>query len=363
MSVQKKRAFSLSAALITLALVSACSSPVTEPNGEAPEGNGATDVDFCAAPLNDEPVSISFSGPIEGFAPLLLAVESGAFEAAGIDLSLERVPAADSLAQMGQGRLDGQWSSYSASHMNAVGAGIEMIWVAPSYEMPSMTVTQQMPGFWANVKYVGTGPEPDLSGLVGQTVGTPTRGTAVDGWVLAQALEAQGLSYGDVAYAQMSGADSLAALENDAVAAAWLSGPLDQQAYDNPNLRLIATYNTGLNGSGLIVGPSFLEKPEVLTKFLQVIAETSAKYLQGDYHNDDEVVDMLSNAIGQEPTMIKASVPLIFDATLDLSNGAAYINGLQEFTRTNVGLDYADNLSASSFFDASFARDAASCLD
>jgi ABC-type nitrate/sulfonate/bicarbonate transport system substrate-binding protein len=351
----------LGASVLALALLTGCASGPTSPKPE-PTETDATSAS-CNVPLKNERVSLTVSTLIEGFAPIVMAMQSGAFEAAGIDFTLEKISASDSLPQIAQGRLDGQLTSYSVGNMNAVANGIEMKWVAPFYELPPTSVTEELPGYWASTKFAGTGAKPDLTSLKGQTVASPTGGSGAGGWLLAKALEKQGLKFSDVKFTTAAGADALIALENGAVAAAWLSAPHNQKAHKNPNLRLAATYEPGLNGSGIIVGPSLLDRPEVLTKLLQVLSEMNEKYLQGDYHQNAEVVAMLAKGLDQDPAIIKAGLPLIFDQTLDMADAAAYVEGLQKFARANGGgLDYDKDLSADKLVAPEFAAAAATCL-
>ncbi|KRA25252.1 hypothetical protein ASD65_13085 [Microbacterium sp. Root61] len=350
-------ALGLALLLTTLAGCASSGAPTGDPTPAPTSGD-----DHCTTTLAGDKVVLTVSTLIEGFAPLVIAMQSGAFEEAGLDVSVEKISAADSLAQIGQGRLDGQLTSYSVGNMNAVASGVDMLWVAPFYELPSADSGQPLPGYWARTDLVGTGAKPDLAGLEGQTIASPTGGTGAGGMVLDKALESEGLSIDDVAFTTASGGDALIALENGAVGGAWLSAPFNQTAASNPDLRLAATYATGINGSGIIIGPSLIERPEVLVKLLQVLAETNEKYLQGDYHDNAEAVAYLAKGLEQSEESIKAGVPFIFDPTLDMTDAATYVDDLQEFMRRTGGLDYAENLAPDKLIAAEFAAKAASCL-
>src|SRR5690606_12100338 len=157
----------------------------------------------------------------------------------------------------------GQLTSYGAGHLNAAAEGVDLKWVMPFYELPPIEAGAAMPGYWARTDLVGTGDTPDLGKLKGETIGSPTSGTGAGGMVMEKALRKWNRALDDVSFTQLSGADALTALENGSVAAAWLSQPYDQEAAKNPNLRLIATYDPGINGSGLVVGRGLLERPDV----------------------------------------------------------------------------------------------------
>lgn len=341
-------------------LLAGCTSTAST-GGDSTAPAAAPGAATCDATFDGEKVVFTVSNVIEGFAPLLVAMESGAFEEVGLDVTIEKIPAADSLAAIAQGRYDGQLTSYSAGNLNAGAEGLEMMWVAPFYELP-VDETDVLPGYWADVRYVGTGPKPDLSGLEGQLISSPTAGSGAGGLLLQDAFAEFDMTVADITFTTASGVDSLIGLENGAVAAAWLSSPFDQEAAQNPNLRLAATYPAGLNGSGLIVGPSMLDRPEVLTKVLQVMAEVADEYLQGDYYDNDETVGYLAAALGVERDLIGKGEPLIFDSTLDMTDSGAYVASLQTFMRGQGSLTYADDLPAEALVDAQYAKVAAGCL-
>ncbi|MGV9862310.1 ABC transporter substrate-binding protein, partial [Rhodococcus koreensis] len=258
-NVPKRRGAALAAASALFAAgLAACSSPTTSANGD-----GSTTVSCPDASTTGE-IVISAGSKLGVFSSVLLAESTGAFDKAGLDVTLETIPSVEAIPLVAQGKLDAQMTSYSAAHFNAVDSGVDMQWMMPFDTQQEYEPGTVLPGYWAHVDYVGTGPEPDLSGLAGQTVGSPTAGTGIGGLILGKTLDSAGLGIEDVTLKQLSGSDALVALENKAVAAAWISSPLDVEAAKNHNLRPIASYAPGVTGSALIAGPKFLDRPEVM---------------------------------------------------------------------------------------------------
>ncbi len=137
----------------------------------------------------------------------------------------------------------------------------------------------------------------------------------------------------DVKWTVLSGADSLASLENGAVAAAWLSQPFERMAAKDENLRLLGTYEPGVNGSALLAGPSLGDRPEVLKRFMMVVGgDVSEKYLQGNYRGNPETVRLLAAALDQDEASLREGVPLTFDPTLSMDGADTYVEELQEWT-------------------------------
>lgn len=354
-------AVALAALLVGAAGCASDPAPAPSQPETAPTDPGSSADGICEQVFDGDKVVLTVSNVIEGFAPLLIAMESGAFEEVGLDVTVEKISASDSLAQIAQGRLDGQLTSYSFGNLNAAASDVEMLWVVPFYEIPA-NAEGALPGYWARTEIVGDGAQPDLAALRGQTIMSPTGGSGAGGMVLNDALNTVDMTIDDITFATGSGGDALIAVENGAVAGAWLSAPFTQTAAENPDLRLAATYEPGLNGSGIIVGPSLLDRPDVLTKLLQVLAETNEEYLQGNYYDNAVTMEYLSAALDQPEELIRGGVPFVFDPTLSMDGAAGYVEALQEFGRTYGGLDYAENLPADRLVATEFAARAASCL-
>ncbi|MCT7293664.1 hypothetical protein NXT08_23325 (plasmid) [Rhodococcus pyridinivorans] len=300
---------------------------------------------------------------IEGMAPVLLAIESGAFDEANLDVKIEPLPTADALPQIAQRRLDGQMTSFSTANFNMANSGMNLRWVMPLYELPSTEETEELPGYWANIRYVGTGDELDLSGLKGQLIATPVApaGTGAGAKLLEKSLTEQGMTLDDVKWTVLSGADSLASLENGAVAAAWLSQPFERMAAKDENLRLLGTYEPGVNGSALLAGPSLGDRPEVLKRFMMVVGDVSEKYLQGNYRGNPETVRLLAAALDQDEASLREGVPLTFDPTLSMDGADTYVEELQEWTMAQGNLEYDTPVPTDRLVDTETVAAAAAC--
>lgn len=336
----------------------------TAPSTEATETSTAGTPASSDAPAADcrtlpetEDVVLSVSRPILAFSPVLLAMQNGAFEEANLNVTVEPLSAAEALAPLSQGRIDASLTSYGAGYFNAVDSGIDLRWVMPGYSANP----DSFEGYWARTEVVGTGDEPDLSALEGATVGSPTAGTGAGGLVMAKALEPEGLSLADVTFTQLSGTDALLALENGAVQATWLSDPVWTQALDNPDLRFVTSYAPGINGSGLVVGPGLLDRPEVLETFLRVVSQTIEEDLGPDFLEDPEVVAHLAVALDTTPEQLAEALPLDFDADLSLDGGAEFLDELQALMQEQDVLEYDALIPGVELIDESFAQAAVAC--
>lgn len=318
----------------------------------APEGD-----DVACPEVEGEKVVLSVSRPILAFAPILLAMQNGAFADAGLDVSIEPLSATEALAPLSQGRIDASLTSYSAGYFNAVKSGVELKWVMPAYSANP----DSKEGYWVRVEDAGTEAEPTLDKLKGKTFGSPTAGTGAGGLVLANLLEEDGISLKDVTITQLAGADALLALENGAVSGAWLSDPIWVDATKNPDLRFFGSYPPGINGSGLVIGPNLISRPEVMTAFTKVVQETIAEHLGEGHLQDDEVVGHLATAIGTTPEALKAGLPLSYDPELSLEGGEEFLDELQQLMIDQGVLEYDEPYDTSVLIDETYAKEALSC--
>lgn len=315
----------------------------------------------CPAADTKGKVVLTTSASIEAFAPALLGITTGAFAAAGLDVSLEKLSSSEQLAPVARGRIDGQLTSLSAGVYNAVATGVDVKWVAPFYELPKAESGIALPGYWARTDLVGKGPQPDMARLKGAEVGSPSGGDGIGGLIMEDALKKGGLTLKDVTFTELAGADAVLALENNSVGAAWISQPFELETAKNPDLRLVGTYEPGINGSGLVVGPGLLDRPKVLVKLLQVMAQVSATHLQGDYRRDPKTREVLAKATEQDPAALKKGESLVFDSTLSMADAPGFTDRIQEFLLRSGTLEYDKPLPADKIVDKRFAEAVAKC--
>lgn len=349
------RGGSLAALLSLLAAgVSAC--------GETSSSGGdAAGADACPTAETTGDITLTVSSNLVVFAPVLLAIQDGAFKKAGLNVTVQRLSAAESVPLVAQGKADAQVTSYSSAQFNAVSGGVDVKWILPLDTQPQARADAVLPGFWAREDVVGTGPEPDFAKLRGQTIGSQTSGTGISGKILSDALAKGGLGLPDVKITRLVGADALAALKNKAVAATWIASPGEIEASKTAGLRRIATYPPGVTGTSIIAGPKLLDRPAIAVKFAQVISETVKKYLVGDYRKQPESVAQLTKALEVDASVIQQTEPLVFDPDLSMAGTDKFLDDLQAFFLKENALDYKEALPASRLIDTSVADSARTC--
>ena len=123
--------------------------------------------------------------------------------------------------------------------------------------------------------------------------------------------------------------------------AAWLASPFWQSDE-------IATCCTQVLGDlptlgKYIFGTKFLEEePETAEAIIRALARTNRTYLQGDYHDDPEVMAILSQALGAPEEQIASSDEYVFDPNLGID--LDYVTKAQEIWITGGALEFDEPL-------------------
>ncbi|MFC5748253.1 ABC transporter substrate-binding protein [Actinomadura rugatobispora] len=356
---------SATAAAAALLVLSGALAACAGPQGGAGGAGGAdkkSGAAICPAAGTKGTIKIGMSSPLAVFAPLLLGIQTGAFDKAGIDVEIQKIPSAESLPLVARGQLDAQMTSLSSAHFNTLKDKVDVRWIVPMDDQQKIPAGTPVPGYWSRKDVVGSATSPDLSKLKGAKVSTPTGGTGVSGLILDTALSKVGLGIKDVKLSPpLVGPDALNALANGAVTAAWISAPLEVEAAKNPDLVPIAGYAPGVTGTAIMAGRGLLDRPEVAVKFVQVLSKVTTQYLKGDYRKNPETVRLLAAAEEVDKSTIEKSALLAFDPSFSMEGTEKFADDLQAFALKRGELEYDKPLDSAGLIDARFTEAAASC--
>ncbi|WP_122817796.1 ABC transporter substrate-binding protein [Nocardioides pantholopis] len=351
----------LLAVLAITSALTACNSDAG--GGDSDAGSKAAD-EICPTAETKGTIKIGMSAPLAVFAPLLVGIETGAFEDAGIDVQIEPLPSAESLPLVARGQLDAQMTSLSSSHFNTLADEVDVKWILPMDNQAELPAGTPVPGYWSHVDVVGDGDEPDLAALKGAEVSTPTGGSGISGLILDNALAEVDLGLGDVNLtAPLVGPDALNALANGAVSAAWISAPLEVEAAKNPDLVPIAGYEPGVTGTAIMAGRTLLDQPELAVKFAAVLSKVTEEHLAGDYRKNPETVALLAKAEEVEESVIENSALLVFSPEFSMEGTEDFASALQEFAMERGELEYDEALDPAGLMDTRITEALATCDD
>lgn len=290
----------------------------------------------AAIPLAErETIRMSSSFRLEFIAPILLADAYGEFEAENLDFEFVDLGFSDALPQLGTGEIDLAVGGTEAGFFNGIDNGFDVRWVSGNFFPPNAgDATVPQTGLWARAD-VFTDPEnPDLSELAGTTLASAVGLSSVIAYPIAEAFASVDLVLGvDLDVQTIPSAEMELALENDAVQSAWMLDPLWGSLAGNPDYVLVATQPAGEPIGGLYAGPGcHTDKRDACVAFHRAIIRTINTYLNGDYHQDADVVAEIAEAISQEADAIAATPSLLFDWEIRSGTAERAQNAFISFT-------------------------------
>ncbi|MBX6389871.1 MAG: ABC transporter substrate-binding protein [Frankia sp.] len=280
----------------------------------------------------------------EFIAPIRWAIAHGEFEKENLEVELRQVPAADGLNLLAQGDTDILVGSPDAGFFNAVNSGFGVRWVMGNFSAPPESKT----GVWARDI---DGRPATIADLKGKTMASVLGKGSPIMYPIVQALEDNGLTFGDVTLQSLPAADVVTALINGAVDAAWILDPLWTELEDKPGLSFLSGQPPGEPLGGVLFGPNVLgEKRAAGEAFTRAVVRTINTAFPGDYKADPAFVEDLSKVIELPADQINRVPSLIFD--WEIRGGTA--DRLQEALITTGALSYSEPLPENEVVDRSF---------
>ncbi|UCG24015.1 MAG: ABC transporter substrate-binding protein [Chloroflexota bacterium] len=343
--------------------------PTPEPSAEEPEeaAEPAEEVEEEAEAPEEEAAALELDTikvgyiPILGFAPYFVAQERGYFEDQGLNVEMELFRSGDPMiAPLSQGQLDVGGGETGPALFNAVNRDLDVRVVGALAAQPE--------GYGAVPLLVRTelsesGEVTTPGDLAGRKVAVNIeRGTAE--YLLAKALEKDGLSLGDVELVSIPFPEIPAALANAAVDAAILPHPLAGRALGEGDAVVL------LNGDQIVDNPQngviyFGQKlldpanRETAVRFL-VAYLMAARELQGDaFRSEDDIVNAIVEWTSVPEPAVRNGVAYYFDPA-----GAINTASTEDFQAYHVGNGYTeysepmplDAIIVSDFLDEALAR-------
>lgn len=243
----------------------------------------------------------------EYVAPMLWAIDTGEFERENLKVELQVIPPPEALNLLAQGEVQAWLSSADAAFHNAIDQGYELRWVAGNFSEPASSKS----GLWIRGDDAS---EAAVEQLEGQPVATVSGIGSVITYPIDTVLTDHGLSISDVDFKTFSAPDVISALENDAVAGAWLLTPAWQQVDGRDGFQFVGGQPPGEPLGGIAFGDDLLtDRPEVGEAFLRAYIRTINTYFDGDYKSDPSFVAEISERTGVPVDSLEATTELVFD--------------------------------------------------
>lgn len=284
------------------------------------------------------------------FAPLYVADARGYFEDEGLTVNLEAIKSGqDGVPLLASGELDAMVAGFSAGMFNALDSGLEFKIVG------SMGISTGDPENSPTALEASTASGiTEIADLKGKKVAAAGGPGATGGYLLAQVLAETDLTLKDVEVVNLGNPDMEAALQNGSVDAALASAPFTTNIELNGVGTPIGVPKKGTTGTGVMFGPEFTDT-EAAKKFFTALAK-GAKDLQGDISSDQEILQIIADATGQDVAVL-AETPF-YTWLPDLAPQPDQLEAMQEVWMDSGEITYKEPLKVSDFVDDSFAKDA-----
>jgi NitT/TauT family transport system substrate-binding protein len=267
-------------------------------------------------------LTVSSSFKLEFIAPLLVGDALGEFKKENININLVNVTFSDAVPQLASGQIDVAVGGIEGALFNAARQGLPVKMVLGNYFPPDAgkpSVPQT--GMWCRRDAFKTPNNPKPAELKGKKVGSAVGKASVSFYYVQQEIRGK-FKATDLDIQTIPSTDMVQAMKNQALDCAILLDPLWLQVSNDPSFVLVATQTPGEPLGGYFYGKNLLQdRRNVGAAFARAMIRTINTYLTGDYHQNQQTMDAISNAINQPVATIQRTPPLQFD--WEIRNGTA----------------------------------------
>jgi NitT/TauT family transport system substrate-binding protein len=260
-------------------------------------------------------VSSAFS--LEFMSPILLAKSLGEFEKENLDVEMVSVGFADAVPQMAQGSIDAAVGGIELALFNAGNQGLPVRAVMGNY-YPGNAGNYDEPqtGLWCRRDAFSDPENPDPAETADMIWASSVGKGSISIYYSATeiAKRVPGFDVGPVEVQQIPSADTVTALQNNAIQCGILLDPLWLQVSEDPNYVMMATQTPGEPLGLIAFGKNLLEdNREAGEAFTRAIIRTINTYYNGDYHADAEVMAEIAEQTGVDIERMTQVPSLVFD--------------------------------------------------
>lgn len=256
-------------------------------------------------------VAVAIKGA-EAYAQVLLADHFGEFAKENLDADIQVVPHPETVGLLQSGRADVTPAGGNIAFLNGIASGADIAIVGAMPTFPSAPASKA--GFWVQPSMLDEAGEVDPCSFEGKKIafGGPVGFGSAATLPFANYIGECDLGLSDINLAVVGGPDSLLALENGSIDAAYLPDPL----WADPDAEGYAEFAIPFGEDtvgGYMMGPLRHENPDVADAILRALVRTTRTYLQGDYRSDPTVRSALEEVLGIPSSVLDVGSSLIFD--------------------------------------------------
>lgn len=297
-------------------------------------------------------VAVAFRG--EYAAPVLLAQSLGEFEKENLSVEFVTLPTSDAIPQLSQGQLDASIGGYDLSLFNASRIGLNVRAVLGNYYPPSAgDYSVEQTGLWCRRDAFSSPQNPDPAETQklrwGSAVGKASSGIY---YAIAELKKRVPEFNGDaLRVVNIPASEMTTGLKNGAIDCAVLIDPVWIE-FATPEYVMMSTQLPGEPLGAVLFGKSLLQDtPAVGDAFARAVIRTINTYLNGDYHQNPEVMAAIATAINQPVKLLERTPSLTMDWEI---RAGTTTRMQQEFIDLDVITAYEQPVREDKLVDRSF---------
>ncbi|GAA1845074.1 hypothetical protein GCM10009836_25730 [Pseudonocardia ailaonensis] len=346
---------------VALMALTACGSGGSASGPVEADGGGPASVGQGPGTPNPSPlkerttVTVLYSTAATSFMSVLIAKEMGEFEKENLDVELRTVPTTDGAVLVARGEADVQMAGFNASALNLLAqssAPIKYVTSASVEEPPTA-------GLYVNNQYVKDG-HVDPAAIRGQSLMFgPGGGGLGNPGALQWYTHAtkNGIPLDAVTPAVLSSStDGAIAMLNNRIAGGGLFTSAARLLDAQKDRFTMVEHNAA--AAVYVANSEWLkDQPQVAAAFFRAVMRTNRTYLQGDYLENKNVLDIEAKLLGSTPENVVADGLARYSPDLDSSVPKGLFPSYQDLSRAAGVLSYGAPLPTDKAFDDTPVRD------
>lgn len=313
--------------LVLLLGITACSSS-DEPTAttDAASDDTTTTTETPADPTAPQPlaeretIKVGVPVALELVAPVFLGQALDEFDAENLDVEVVTDTVPNLFIAAGQGQIDFLYGGPQALALNALDQDVALRWVAGAVDIEASPAGAHA-GLYVSTRLAEDADSFDPQSLAGTTIGVGPGGWGAPSvYPLFQTLTDAGLTIDDVTLLELTDLPSfVTAIENGAADAIMAAAPLSIQLETAGTAFLAQPYSVP-TAAYFSTAEVIADRTEAGRAFFRAMQRTIDNHLGAGYHEDDEVLSALAEALGYPAEAIAGSPEYTF--SLAVPDGA-----------------------------------------
>lgn len=248
-------------------------------------------------------INVSSQTRLEFNSPLLLADSLGELEKENLKMNFINLRLSDAVPQLANGDIDVAVGGMEVALFNAAKAGLPVkAGLATHFPTHAGDYSEPQTGLWCRRDSFTTPDEPNLKEIEDLTLASTVGAGTVSFYYVTAEIRRQGVEDFSLVGANIQtipSADTITAMENEAIDCGIILDPLWTQLADNPDYFLAASQTPGEPFGIYAFGKRLLEdNPEIGDAFTRAYIRTVNTYFTGNYHEDEEVMAEIADVTG-----------------------------------------------------------------